>query len=108
MSGTWKKDERTGQWIVCAPVAELRRGTVTVRTKAGKESSVAVGKISKSWVRDGIEMAFGYPEPEDDEGWECDNCGYNQGIYPRRDSNGISGKVCRDCRYESSETLSFA
>jgi hypothetical protein len=118
---TWRKTKQ-GDWVVYATFTELDKakfetGAITVTSKSGATKTVGIESIGKSFIVDGVEMAYGYPMAETRAttrrngspapAGTCDNCGGRGAKYERVDSSGIGGIVCGVCSREDRYSLSF-
>ena len=58
---TYRKT-KSGRWAVMGPAVIVRPGaTVVVRLKDGGSKPETIESVGKPFVRDGVEMVYGYP-----------------------------------------------
>lgn len=99
---------KSGDWVVVGPVSELHVGTVTVTKRDGATKTETVASLGKPFDVNGVSCCYGYLTKSSEHSGPCHNCWHGVGIYPRTDSNGIAGMVCKRCSRDADYELSFA
>jgi len=126
VSITWRKS-KSGEWVVCGPVDDVRVGVVTVTKRSGVIEHVEIEKLGRPFqTDDGRTLVYGYWPESSPQGerrfregfrasgsrWCVNNapeshnfrCGRSQSAV---DSSGIKGMVCERCSNLPRWELSF-
>ena len=115
MSITWRKS-KSGEWVVCGPVDDVRVGVVTVTKRSGVIEHVEIEKLGRPFqTDDGRTLVYGYPAKTErtttatrsSYRGPCENCGEGKASYSVVDSSGIQGMVCERCSNLPRWELSF-